>query len=45
MRICAEQTYGQHVSVKGRKPAPMLADFARKSLLTMCISARESETN
>lgn len=30
IRICAEQAYARYLPVIGRKPAPMLADYARQ---------------
>lgn len=31
LRDCAEQAYARYVPVIGRKPAPMVADFAAQS--------------
>jgi GNAT superfamily N-acetyltransferase len=44
VRACAEQAYAQYVSVIGRKPAPMLADFRAQiaaGFVHLCIAEQE----
>jgi GNAT superfamily N-acetyltransferase len=44
VRACAEQAYAQYVSVIGRKPAPMLADFRAQiaaGFVHLCIGEQE----
>ena len=36
VRACAEEAYAQYVAAIGRKPAPMVADFARQ-IATGCV--------
>ena len=45
VRACAEQAYTQYIEVIGRKPAPMLADFAAQiSAGHVYVSTREQAT-
>lgn len=45
VRACAVQAYSQYIEVIGRKPAPMLADFAAQiSAGYVYVSASEQET-
>lgn len=45
VRACAEQAYSRYIEVIGRKPAPMLADFAAQiSAGHVYVATREQET-
>lgn len=45
VRACAEKAYAQYVSVIGRKPAPMLADFGAQIAAGLCTFQSENKTN